>query len=429
MNKLVVAALLFLTALNSLAQTTTGSPYSFYGIGDPNSNSFSNYKAMGEAQVALADPFLLNLKNSAAFASLEQPTFAVDVHADFLQVSTPTTTQSVSSQYINGVAFGFPMGKRFGAAFSMGPYTRIGYDITAPQSSDALGDFEFTYTGEGGYNRATGGIGGMPWLDEKNKLMLGVQAHYYFGFSQTSRSVSNFVDNANVTSSKLINRTNINDVGIDFGILYQRKIGKEAWVSGAVNYKPSSNINANNQQLSYTYRPVGLSDNIIDTVQDISEEGNLTLPSEFSAGIAFYLSNSWILSAEYSTTSWSELALIDVPFSMSDGNALSGGVQFVADPDPVATFFQSIRYRAGVRYENTRLNFNGEQLSQIAGTAGIGIPLQKTKMKSTFNFGIEIGSRGQEGNAIVKENFTNLFIGLSMNPHKFDGWFKRSKYN
>ncbi|MDA9938399.1 hypothetical protein N9D34_02145, partial [Salibacteraceae bacterium] len=83
----------------------------------------------------------------------------------------------------------------------------------------------------------------------------------------------------------------------------------------------------------------------------------------------------------------------------------------------------------GFKYENTRLNFGGTQLKSISGTAGLGIPIQKTKMLTTFNFGIEVGSRGQDGTTLVKENFTNLYIGLSMNPHKFDGWFRRSKYN
>lgn len=384
---------------------------------------------MGESQVALTDPVYINLKNPASFARLEDPTFAVDFNMNWLTIETPSATQQQSTQYINGFAFGFPMGKRFGAAFSLGPYTKIGYDLTAPQESPVLGRYDFRYTGEGGYNHATGGFGGSPILNDSNELSIGVQIGYFFGFSQTSRSVTNFLDNANVTSSKMINRTNINDVGLSFGLTYKRRIAEETWLSIGGSIRPSTNISSQNQQLSYTYRPSGLNDNIVDTVQDINQKGDLKLPDELAAGLALQISDNWLISGEYSSTAWSQLELNGTPFSLSDANAISGGIQYVANTAAVAKFFQSVRYRGGFRYENTRLNFGGNQLTQISGTAGIGIPFQKTKMRTTFNFGIEIGSRGQDGKTLVKENFTNLFIGLSMNPHKFDGWFKRSKYN
>jgi len=429
MNKLVLAFLLIACSQVTWAQGTSGSAYSFYGIGDPNSVSFSNYQAMGGAQTALSEPAYINLKNSASFAGLRTPTFAADFTMNWLNVETPSSSQNISSQYINGVSFGFPMGNRFGAVFSMGPYTRIGYDITSPQEDPILGRYNFTYSGEGGYNRASGGIGGMVIKNAENQLMLGIQANYYFGFSQTSRAVTDFVDDATVTSSKMINRTNIKDLAVDFGVLYKRKLKKDTWISAGLNFKPGSDISATNQQLSYTYRPAGLNDNIIDTVVESTQDGTVKLPTEISAGLAVQFDDNWIISFEYSATAWSELELIATPVSLSNSNQIAVGFQYIANTDAVAKFLQSIRYRGGFKYQNTRLNFGGNQLKSISGTAGIGIPLQKTKMLSTFNFGIEVGSRGQDGTTLVSENFTNLFIGLSMNPHKFDTWFKRSKYN
>lgn len=384
---------------------------------------------MGEAQVALSDPAYINLKNSASFAGLRTPTFAVDFNMNWLTIESPSSSQRIASQYINGIAFGIPLGNRFGASFSMGPYTRIGYDITAPQIDPIVGNYNFTYKGEGGFNRATGGVGGMPIKNDNNELMLGVQATYYFGFSQTSRAVTDFIDEPTYTSSKMINRTNIKDVAMDFGILYKRKIKNDIWVSTGINFKPTSNIFATNQQLAYTYRPSGLNDLIVDTVLESTTDGNIKLPSEISAGFSFNFSDNWILSFEYTSVAWSELVLISTPATLSNSSQIAAGFQYIANTDAVAKFLQSIRYRGGFKYDNTRLNFAGNQLSSISGTAGIGIPLQKTKMLSTFNFGIEVGSRGQDGTTLVKENFTNLYIGLSMNPHKFDGWFKRSKYN
>ena len=167
---------------------------------------------------------------------------------------------------------------------------------------------------------------------------------------------------ATVTSSKMINRTNIKDLAVDFGILYRRKLINKTWISAGLNFKPTTNISATNQQLSYTYRPSGLNDQIIDTVIESTEEGNVKLPNELSAGLAIQFDENWIISFDYTSTAWSELQLISTPVSLSNSNQIAAGFQYIANTDAVAKFLQSIRYRGGFKYENTRLNFGGTQL-------------------------------------------------------------------
>ena len=64
-------------AHSSLAQTTTDSPYSFYGLGDINSRAFANQRSMGGAGTALAEDAYVNTLNPATLGSLRKTTFSV----------------------------------------------------------------------------------------------------------------------------------------------------------------------------------------------------------------------------------------------------------------------------------------------------------------------------------------------------------------
>ena len=89
---------------------------------------------------------------------------------------------------------------------------------------------------------------------------------------------------------------------------------------------------------------------------------------------------------------------------------------------------QSVSYRAGYRLTNTRLNVNSQSVTEYAITAGLGVPLMKSKTSSTINIGMEFGNRGTKENGLIKESFTNFYLGISFNPMNKQRWFKPSKY-
>ena len=109
------------------------------------------------------------------------------------------------------------------------------------------------------------------------------------------------------------------------------------------------------------------------------------------------------------------------------------GVQFIPDADGIRDFFKLLRYRVGVNYRETRIDIGGTQIVDMSATAGFGIPLVKSKSiyssASTLDFGVLVGSRGSEDNGLIREQYTNLYIGLSFSPNYWDRWFKKRKIN
>ena len=80
-------------------------------------------------------------------------------------------------------------------------------------------------------------------------------------------------------------------------------------------------------------------------------------------------------------------------------------------------------YRAGMRYEDTGLVVNGENINEFGISFGVGLPVGR--LFSNINVGFEVGSRGTTNAGLVKENFFNTFISLSLN----DRWFVKTLYD
>jgi hypothetical protein len=64
---------------------------------------------------------------------------------------------------------------------------------------------------------------------------------------------------------------------------------------------------------------------------------------------------------------------------------------------------------------------------------GIGIPLVRSKSiypsASTFDFGLTVGNRGTVEGGLIREQYTNSYVGLSFSPNYWDRWFKKRKIN
>ena len=82
-------------------------------------------------------------------------------------------------------------------------------------------------------------------------------------------------------------------------------------------------------------------------------------------------------------------------------------------------------YRAGVRYNNSYLVRNGNQIKDYAVSVGFGIPLQRGGF-SLLNVGGEFGQMGELKNGMVRNTYVKLYVGFNLFTQ---GWFVRHKFN
>ncbi len=413
----------------AFAQTTTDSPYSFYGLGDINTRAFASQRSMASTGTAFTSEARVNILNPATHAGIQYTTFGVDYNLDTRSIQSATVTQKTNRGYFNNLAVAFPLGRRGGMSASLRQYTKVGYNIQANQTDPILGDYQFVYDGQGGINEFLFGAGYSILKDSVRTLNFGANFIYYFGFVKTNRRTTNFLDSPDALSSNIVNRSSVNDVAFDVGLYYDHQFTKDFKMSFGATYAPSLEINAKVNSESYSYRLSGGQEYVKDTVVFTEIKGKVKMPTTMNFGVGIYLGKSWTLLADYKYQDWSELTILGNNTDLNSRREFSIGIESTPNPDALAKFLQSIRYRAGYKFANTRLVVNSNNVSEYAVSAGLGIPVLKTKTKSSINIGIEFGQRGSKENGLIKENFTNFYLGISFNPHKFDTWFKPSKYN
>ncbi|MCB0480964.1 MAG: hypothetical protein KDC83_05995 [Flavobacteriales bacterium] len=427
-SRFFLLAMLCCMSTVAFAQTTTNSPYSIYGLGDPNTRSFAQNRSMGGAQIASSNPLYINAYNPAAYGFIAQPTFNITGNIDFLKMSGPSNQVKSNNAYMNDFSFGFQLGKRAGVAFTLNQYTKIGYNIQATENNPQVGTVSYQYTGSGGINHFLFGGGIALIKKERSKLYVGINGTYYFGFAETNRYVSEFIDQPTHLNSGISNRTNINDLALDVGVLFKQNLGKGNKLGVGVMYTPQSSLKATHEQFVFSYITNSGLLRIKDSVSYSLTDDQILTPSFLGVGLSLELGSSWTLNGDIKIQDWSQLQIYGRSENLNPRIEYSFGAEYLPNPDAMAKYLQSIRYRVGARNAQTRLNINGTQLTELGGSVGVGLPILKAKSTSTLNIGMEFGQRSGKDLTLIKEGFTYVFIGVSFNPHKFDTWFKRRKY-
>jgi len=102
----------------------------------------------------------------------------------------------------------------------------------------------------------------------------------------------------------------------------------------------------------------------------------------------------------------------------SNSNVISLGGFYLPKYNSIASYFDRVTYRAGFNYKKLGLVINETEIEEYGISFGVSLPLGLRL--SNANLGFEIGKRGTTDNNLVKENFFNFKLSLSLN----DKWFK-----
>lgn len=412
----------------SFAQNVTHSPYSFYGIGEPHQRVFSQHRTMGGAGFAHAASGMLHPQNPALYSLVDYPTFQADFFAENWKINSGSSSITPRNSYLNGGAFSVPLGKRFGMALSLMPYTRMGYQITSKGSTVGVGNYSAHYEGIGGINLFSGGLGATLIKNDKQLLTLGASFLYYFGFNTVVREVNQFESDATMTNATAITKVNMRDPGVESAFRYSYKFDKNLKVAVAVGYAPGLKIHAKSLNQVYTYKTTSAAKLLKDTVVYSEKSGNAVIPSALQMGLSLEFSQRLWVNVDYYQKSWSKLEVMGVNKGLKDAQSLHVGIQVHPDPGALKSYLKLMQYRAGVRYSISPVDIGG-QIAESAFSAGLGLPLMPSKTKTMFQIGIEFGNRGTAGNGQVQETLTTLFFGATFTPFKTDQWFVRRKYD
>lgn len=419
---IVVFSMLFITIV-SFAQKNNTSAYSFFGIGDVNSSNTIEQLSMGGVGVSLDDTFHLNLSNPASNASLKFTTYTIGLENKNLWANDGTDKQRAATTFLSYLALGIPLGEKGGLSFGILPNSSVGYSLTSNiyDTDDELSEITF-YNGEGGTNKVFLGVG----YEIFKGFRVGVQGNYLFGKIENSQ-VNQVKDVALATKYQTI--SNVKGFSINTGFQYKKSIKNKLNLHLGGNFNLQNEIDANGNEYIYSVF-ISSFETPKDTILNTKSKGTITYPLKSSLGIGLGKENKWYAGIDYSFQKALELqGNILSNYSKvayDDSNKIALGGFYTPKFNSITSYWERVTYRAGVKFETTGLKVDGTGLGNqftaiddFGISFGVGLPV--SNQLSNLNIGFEIGKRGEISNGLVKENYINFRLSLSLN----DKWFRK----
>ena len=411
---LVLFTLLISTSF--LAQRTSLSPYSFFGIGEEFSPVTVEQAGMGGIGVAFSHYKYLNFTNPAAIANLRYTTYGFGGTHKELKLKSATSTQSSALTTFNYVGIGFPIGKKAGFGVGIQPVSSVGYELENT-ILDANGDITelSLFEGNGGVNRIYFNLGFLLFKD----LALGAKASFNFG------NINNTIIDQRVGLSlgtKYEEITQVRGSAIQLGAQYKKAIKDDLTITAGAAIKLSNEMRVNGDDYLYSVILLGAAQIPRDTLSTSGISGTFQMPLKSTLGFGIGKTDKWYAGVEYETQDAYQtsgfLSTTNTAFRYGNSNRIGIGGFYIPKINSISSYFDRITYRFGIRMENTGLlvdgsgtNSNFSEIKDFGISFGLGIPLKRL---STMNVGFEYGKRGSTDNNLIQENYLNLRLSLSL---------------
>ena len=458
------------------AQNTTSSPYSKYGVGTLLSQDFLQNFAMGGIGIGMRSNRNINFDNPASYSALGITAFEAGFTNTSLFLTDGTQSENLNYPHISHLAFGIPVMKnKWGMSFGMLPYSNLGYDYTNVVNDTLTGDVTYFQKGDGGLNKAYFGnsiqfnpktnidpvglilkaFSGPRYsiktdstgteikvfnkridslvVDRKTPISFGVNGYVMFGaLNNDEKIIYGGLNNAlNLWSIK---RTSVADVGVDFGVQYQKSytvykgndIDKYNIVLGAT-YAATNNLSSKYTESIRTFTGTSDFGTVKDTISLIDEAASIIeLPTELGIGFSISKENKWSFGVDYRSANWGAIASNSSIYKYNNNYSIAAGLEVTPKYNAFKGYFKRVAYRLGLRYNTSYIMINNQDLPEYGIAFGMGLPLKREQTTvPQLNIGFEYGKRGQTGNDLIEETFYKINIGITIN----DRWFIKRRYD
>ena len=411
MTKQILIILAVFFTLTLTAQDKTSSPYSYYGVGTPTFNGTADNRSM-EGLAVDADSTRFNFENPAALGKLQLTSFSVGASQSFTTLKNLDQEEDIRNTTFDYLAVAIPAGK-FSFGFGLLPKTSVGYKLK--ESSD---DFQSQFTGRGGLSNVFLSAG---YQINKN-LSVGVEGGYNYGNVQNENLL--FQEGIQYGTREK-NRSDINGFSVKLAAHYEVKLKNKMRLQTLVSYAPKAKLTSKNKRWLATLEQSGSGQNLISENEIDLESTNFYTPSNLRVGVGYGKFQKWMVGIEYQNIGKEEYT--NTSFSPANieykkANIYRLGGYFVPNINDITNYFNRITFKAGLRYQETGMKINQEDIDEFGISFGLGLPAGK--YMSTINIGAEYGQRGTTSAGLIKEDFVNVFIGVTLN----DKWFIQRRY-
>ncbi len=407
------------------AQNLTKSPYSSIGIGDVQFTGSAWMHGMGQVNQAIRDPFAINNQNPASYSSLIFTTWDFAGTGAMGTITAENGSSNITTGSLAYFALGLPLSQKLNWGFSLGlmPYSSVGYNVNRNVIESTFTGVE-TISGTGGTSRFYLGSG----IKIYKGLSLGVNASYIFGKIEKN-ALLNIPRSYNMFNLAESRSTYLGDAAVEIGLQYADtftyKEKKYSWGVGAT-LTPENNLSTTS---NYSIRTLGIGvvdpNNVgKDTIAfGDDEKGSINLPVLLQTGFYFGEEDHWRIATDIQYQNWASYSEFNRKDSLTNNFAFKIGGSFIPKASDAKHYLSRVEYRAGFRTDNGNLMLNGNKINTYAISAGLGLPLGKSKSK--LNISAEYMVRGTTKNNLIREEYFRFTVGVLI----CDRWFQRYRYD
>ena len=429
MIKKIVIAVVYFTVIGLYAQNGSVSPYSYFGIGELQSNGTMENQMMGGIGM-FADSIHINLKNPASLSKLGVQfgeDFGITTYTAGLSYKKLNLKNSIEQQTnhvsnLEYLSIAMSLKKGLGVGFGLIPYSSVGYNLVSESTNANNRLITNQYFGDGGLNKVYFSMG----YEFLKDLSVGVTASFNFGTLKNER-----VQNAeNVQFGTLDKReSKVNGMDFNYALNYTPTLKDKYNLFASLRINTQANLTSKNtKQIGSFSTTSGQNIEVINVDLDAVNLRNteLKIPTTATLGLGFGEDKKWFLGAEYSFQGLSAFSneFIDVDnLVYEDASSFAFGGFFIPDYSAFSGYLKQITYRAGLRMDQTGMLVNNKEINNFGITFGFGLPMRGSF--SNLNLGFEIGKRGTTTANLIEESYYKVNVGLSLN----DIWFRKRRIN
>ena len=439
---LVVVAILLPKAI-IMAQTTSVSPYSRFGLGEFNPAMNGRSAGMGGLRVAQFNTLFFNVDNPATLSRLEYTTFdfAVNQGIFFQDATSADAMVQNFNTNISHMKMAIPFGNKVTMAFGYAPYTFVGYNVSDHDAAtDVLPAINYSYRGQGGYNQAYFALG----AELYKGLSAGITGTFLFGDKEQINMIMPQFESRRLYRRDVINVRH-QGMMFDYGLGYTHKLKKGKELMLGAKLRPSTSMSSIFQNASFSFIPSNIQGTIgepFDTVSSLRDEDTkVTLPSEYAFGITLgklgnvHPMHVWTVGAEIRRYNGSEYNYIHTAESLINSTYLGVGASLMpryafSKFERSTNYLNKLEYRIGAFHETGFIQVQNNTISTTGMTFGFSMPLRIRGLApgevkfNNINLGVTAGQRGSLENNLIRERFVQFNIGVTLS----DKWFIKYKY-
>lgn len=404
MNKWSIFLILLIKPLSGVnAQHLTSSPYSMYGLGQPEITASASSLAMGGIAAGQSSTKHINLSNPASLSSMDSLTFYFDlgVSARNYTYSLQNYTEKRNEGNFTHFAMGVKPTQWWGLSAGIAPYTTVGYNIKDYQyieGSTALQEVHFE--GTGGLTKLFVSNG----FSLSRNLSVGFTAAYIFG---------NIYHNELQSNINIEQKSHTRSLRTEYAFLYQTYWLKNKALNIGLTYSPvKKTVLTHEQNVRDQTDNILLTENPANTTQ--------YLPEQFCLALSTQLNEKWNWGMQFERQNWNKNTTGNASIKLADLNRFSMGTSWTPKPRNARKLMGASTYRLGWSIENSGYITSGINPMVYKVAAGIGFP---THRSSSINVALSYQNDNANNKALSTEVW-QLSVGFSL----LENWFEKPKF-